>query len=254
MATTLNAKERHGRLGYCAVVLTLAMGWACSNAVPITGPGPGPGPGGPPVPAPVGSVVVRGVVLEYLPVFPDVRPAAGVTVRVFGGGRVVEATSGADGSFEVDVPETAPFVRVVAAGPWYFTPCPAVRRAADKRFDEPLDVMVVSGAVLSNTRFWPNFPGGGGFVYGAVLEQTSAGGQGISGATVTLLGSAPLENPLAATVTDAIGSYYMCLPTRSTDYVVDVRKEGYVPASGPPAYWSALGWDFESTDFVLTRR
>jgi hypothetical protein len=202
----------------------------------------------------VGSWVVRGVIIENLPVFPDVRPAAGVTVRVFGGGRVVEATSGADGSFEAAVPETASFVRVVAAGPWYFTPCPAVRRAADKLFDEPLEVMVVSGAVLSNTRFWPNLPGGGGFVYGAVREQTSAGGQGISGVTVTLLGSAPLENPLAATVTDPIGSYYMCLPTRSTDYVVDVRKEGYVPASGPPAYWSALGWDFESTDFVLTRR
>jgi hypothetical protein len=192
--------------------------------------------------------------LEDLPVFPDVRPAPGVPVRVFGGGRVVEVTSGADGAFEAEVPETAPFVRVVAAGPWYFTPCPAFRQAGDAPFEEPLEVMVLSGAVLSSTTFSSNLPGGGGFVFGGVFEKTSAGAQAISGATVTLLGSAPLENPLAVTVTNVIGSYYMCLPTRSTDYVVDVRKEGYVPASGPPAYWSALGWDFEATDFVLTRR
>jgi hypothetical protein len=194
------------------------------------------------------------VVLEDLNVFPDTRPGAGVLVRVFGGGRVVEAISRADGSFEADVPETAPFVRVVAAGPQYFSPCPGVRLAGDRHAAEPLEVIVVSGAVLSNTWFWTSLPGGGGFVFGAVSEQKSAGGQGISGATVTVLGSSPLENPLAATLTDARGFYTMCLPTRSTDYLVDVRKEGYVPASGPPAYWSALGWDYESTDFVLTRR
>jgi hypothetical protein len=256
----LNAKGATGRPEYCAVVLTLAMIAACSDAVPITGPRSLPDPAGPsapappPPPAPVGSWIVRGVVVEYLPVFPDIRPAAGVPVRVFGGGRVVEAISRADGSFEADVPETAPFVRVVAAGPQYFSPCPGVRRAEDRHGEEPLEVNVVSGALLSNTRFWPNLPGGGGFVYGGVSEQKSAGGQGISGATVTVLGSAPLENPLAATLTDAFGFYTMCLPTRSTDYVVDVRKEGYVPASAPPAYWSALGWDFEPTDFVLTRR
>jgi hypothetical protein len=193
------------------------------------------------------------MVFEHLPVFPDIRPGAGVPVRVFGGGRVVEAISRADGSFEADVPETAPFVRVVAAGPQYFTPCPGVRLAGDRHVKEPLDVNVVSGAVLSNRP--PQFLRlTGGFVYGEVSEQTSAGRRPISGAGVTLLGSAPLENPLAATLTDAAGFYMMCLPTRSTDYVVDVRKEGYVPASGPPAYWSAMGWDFESTDFVLTRR
>jgi hypothetical protein len=194
------------------------------------------------------------VVLEYLPVFPDIRPGPGIPVRVFAGGRVVEVTSGADGSFEADVPETAPFVRVVAGGPLYFTPCPGFRPAGDRHVEEPLRVHVVSGAVLSNTRFWPNLPGGGGFVYGEVYEQTSAGRRPISGATLTVLGSAPLENPLAATPTNPTGFYYMCLPTRSTDYVVEVRKEGYVPASRPPAYWSALGWDHESTDFVLTRR
>ena len=256
----LNTTEAHAALAHCAVVLALAVSVACSDPAPITGPRTLPDPAGPsgpappPAPAPAGSWIVRGVVFEDLPVFPDIRPAAGVPVRVFGGGRVVEATSGADGSFEADVPETAPFVRVVAAGPQYFSPCPGFRLAGDRHVKEPLEVIVASGAVLSNTRSWINFSGGGGFVYGGVVEQSSAGGQGISGVTVTLLGSAPLENPLAATLTDAIGFYFMCLPTRSTDYVVDVRKEGYVPASGSPAYWSALGWDFESTDFVLTRR
>src|SRR5688572_23870285 len=103
-----NANKGHGGLGYCAVVLALAMSGACSDAAPITGPGglPNPAP-----PAPAGSVVVRGVIFEDLPVFPDVRPGPHVPVRVFGGGRVVETTSGADGSFEVVVPENAPFVR-----------------------------------------------------------------------------------------------------------------------------------------------
>ena len=89
---------------------------------------------------------------------------------------------------------------------------------------------------------------------GAVSERTSAGLQPISGASVTLRGSPPLENPLAATLTNARGFYGICLPTRSTDYVVEVRKEGYAPASSPPAYWAALGWDYDMTDFVLTRR
>ena len=243
---------------YCAVVLAFAMSGACSDAVPITGPvglpdragPPTPDPG--PAPPPAGSWIVRGVVFEHLPVFPDIRPGAGVPVRVFGGGKVVEAISSADGSFEADVPETATFVRVVAAGPQYFTPCPGVRLGGDRHVKEPLDVNVFSGANLSHTMNWLRVTGG--FVWGEVSEQTSAGRRPISGVSVTLLGSAPLENPLAATLTDESGRYMMCLPTRSTDYVVDVRKEGFVPASGVPAYWSAMGWDLESTDFVLTRR
>ena len=129
-------------------MLALAMGGACSDAAPITGPGgqPAPAPAAPappPAPAPVGSWVVQGAIVEDLPVFPDVRPGPHVPVRVFGGGRVVETTSGADGSFEVVVPENAPFVRVVAAGPQYFTPCPGVRWGADARVKEPLEVIVV---------------------------------------------------------------------------------------------------------------
>ena len=246
MAAKLNANKGHGGLGYCAVVLALAMSGACSDTAPITGPGglPNPAP-----PAPAGSVVVRGVIFEDLPVSPDVRLAPGIPVRVFGGGRVVEATSGADGSFLADVPETAPFVRVVAAGPWYFTPCPAFRSGGAAPVEEPLEVHVVSGAVLSNTGS-PAFSGGDRMAWGAVSERTSAGLQPISGATVTLLGSAPLENPLAATLTDARGFYAICLPTRTGGYVVEVRKEGYALASAA----AVIGWDFETTDFVLTRR
>jgi len=176
VATKPSAKEVHGGLEYFAVVLALAISGACSEVGRINPGGPAPGNPAPPAGpvSPVGSRVVRGVVLEDLPVFPDVRPAAGVPVRVFSGGRVVEATSGADGSFETDVPETAPFVRVVAAGPWYFTPCPAFRRAEDALFDEPLEVMVVSGAVLS--AIGERHTGAADrLVFGWVFEQTSAG-------------------------------------------------------------------------------
>lgn len=253
MATILNAKAPRGGLEY-AVVLALAMGGACSDAAPITGPGgqPAPAPAAPappPAPAPVGSWLVQGAIVEDLPVFPDVRPGPHVPVRVFGGGRVVETTSGADGSFEVVVPENAPFVRVVAAGPQYFTPCPGVRWGADARVKEPLEVIVVSGSVLSETGA-PRSYSGSHQVWGAVFEQTPAGRQPISGATVTLTGGVPLENPLAATLTNARGLYDMCLPTRTGGYVVEVRKEGYAPASAA----AVIGWDFETTDFVLTRR
>jgi hypothetical protein len=111
-----------------------------------------------------------------------------------------------------------------------------------------LEVKVVSGEVLSKTLTRGSFPAE--IVWGQVSEQTSAGSEPISGATVTLLGSAPLENPLAATVTDARGFYTMCIPTRSITYIVELRKEGYTPASGP----NVFGWNFETTDFVLTRR
>jgi hypothetical protein len=197
----------------------------------------------------VGSLIVRGMIVEALPVSPDVRPGSRVPVRVFGGGSVVEATSGTDGSFEVAVPDTAPFVRVVAAGPLYFTPCAAFRAGVAARVEEPLEVNVVSGSVLSETGA-PNSYWGDRQVWGAVFEQTSAGRQPISGATVTLMGSAPRENPLAATLTNARGFYDMCMPTRTESYVVEVRKEGYTPASGA----AVTGWDFETTDFVLTRR
>ena len=254
VAKKLNANEGHAGLGYWVVVLALAMSGACSDLAPITGPGglPNPAAPAPPNPAdpvPAGSWVVQGVIFEDLPVSPDMRHGPGVPVRVFGGGRVVEATSGADGSFLADVPGTAPFVRVVAAGPLYFTPCPAFRSGGAARVEEPLEVNVVSGAVLSQTRTWINYPADR-LVWGEVVERSSAGARPISGATVTLLGSAPLENPLAATMTDARGLYAMCMPTRWSNYVVEVRKEGYVPASGT----NALGWNFETTDFELTRR
>jgi hypothetical protein len=246
VAMTLNANKGHGGLGCGAVVLALAMSVACSDAAPITGPGGLPNPA---QPAPAGSVVVRGVIFEDLPVSPDMRLAPGVPVRVFGGGRVVEATSGADGSFLADVPETAPFVRVVAAGPLYFTPCPAFRSGENARVAEPLEVRVVSGAVLSKTGS-PKSYSADRVAWGSVSERTSAGLQPVSGATVTMLGTASLENPLAVTLTDARGFYTICFPSRSANYDVEVRKEGYAPASRPPV----IGWDFETTDFVLTRR
>lgn len=115
--------------------------------------------------------------------------------------------------------------------------------------EEPLEVRVVSGAVLSDTGA-PQSYSGDHQVWGGVFEQTSAGRQPISGATVTLTGGGPLENPLAATLTNARGLYDMCLPTRTAGYVVEVRKEGYAPASAA----ANIGWDFETTDFVLTRR
>ena len=256
MVTKLNATEGRDGLKYCAVVLALAMSGACSDVAPITGPGglpnpAAPAPPNPADPAPAGSWVVRFVVVEDLPVSPDVRPAPGVPVRVFGGGRVVETISDANASFLVEVPDTAPFVRVVAAGPQYFTPCPAIRWAEDGRGEGPWQVDVVSGAVLSTTGA-PNFSSGGGglFIQGGVFEQTSAGQRPISGATVTLLGDAPLENPLAVNLTNARGFYEMCIPMRSDSYRVEVRKEGYASAVGP----AVVGYYHETTDFVLTRR
>src|SRR5262245_60904549 len=123
---------RRRRPECCASLLTFALavgGMACSDSSPITGPTPLTGS----PPPPSGTLVVRGTVIEHLPVFPDVRPLAGVPLRVFGGGTVVEVTSGADGSYEAHVPDTAPFVRVAASGTQYFTPCPSRRSAESVR-------------------------------------------------------------------------------------------------------------------------
>ena len=99
--------RRRRRPDYRASVLTFALavgGIACSDTFPIAGPTPSSPIAGPTPPAPSGSLVGRGTVIEYLPVFPDERPLAGVSLRVFGGGTVVEVTSGGDGS-TVPLPE-----------------------------------------------------------------------------------------------------------------------------------------------------
>ena len=104
MITNLSLIRRRRRPEYLVSLLAFALaagGMACRDTSPITGPT------APLPPLPSGSLVVRGTVIEYLAVFPDQRPLAGVPLRVFAGGTVVEATSGADGSYEAQVPEVA---------------------------------------------------------------------------------------------------------------------------------------------------
>ena len=227
------------------LTLALAAGGMGCDAAPITGPGPSPTAS--PAP-PAGSWVVRGTVFEDLPVSPDVRPLAGAPLRVFGGGRIAEVISGADGYYEADMPDTASFVRVVASGPQYFSPCPSFRWGGAARVDEPLDVHVVSGAVLQATGT-PNLPTSGKAVWGRVFERISDRLEPVSGAIVTLHGSERLQNPVANTVTDARGLYEMCYVT-PPGYLVEARKEGYAPVSVP----AIIGWNFEMTDLILTRQ
>jgi hypothetical protein len=233
------------------LILALAVGgMACSDAVPITGPGPAPtAPPAPPAPpTPAGSWVVRGTVFEDLPVFPDERPLAGVPLRVFGGGRIVEVISGADGSYAADMPATASFVRVVASGPDYFSPCPSFRWSGAFPVEEPLDVHVSSGAVL-HAHGTPNLPTSGKAIWGRVFERISGRLEPVSGAIVTLHGSERLQNPVANSVTDERGMYEMCYVT-PPDYLVEARKEGYAPVSVP----AVIGWEHEMTDLILTRQ
>jgi hypothetical protein len=196
-------------------------------------------------------LVVQGTVIEFLPVYPDERPLAGVPLRVFGGGTVVEVTSGADGSYEARVPDTGSFVRVAASGPLYFTPCPSLRTRESVRVDGPLDVNVVSAATLSTSGAPNSYPidWAGRYRYG-ILGQVRTSGtlEPVSGANVTLHGSEPLENPRASTLTDANGRYVLC-GDRSSHELVEARKEGYKTASVPAVF----GWNFETTDLLLTR-
>jgi hypothetical protein len=194
---------------------------------------------------------VRGTVIEYLAVSPDERPLAGVPLRVFGGGTVVEVTSGANGSYEAHVPDTAPFVRVAASGTLYFTPCPSFRTGESVRVDGPLDVHVVSAATLSTSGAPNSYPidWGGRYRYGILGQvRTSDRLEPVSGANVTLHGSAPLENPRASTLTDTNGRYVLC-GDRFSHEVVEARKEGYKTASVPAVF----GWNFEPTDLLLSR-
>ena len=131
MTTNLSPIKEGRRREYWAPLLAVALavgGVACSDTSPFTGP-----TAAPLAPLPSGSLVVRGTVIEALPVSPDRRPLAGVPLRVFGGGTVVEVTSGADGYYEAQVPETAPFVRLVASGTLHFTPCPSFRSGGTAR-------------------------------------------------------------------------------------------------------------------------
>ena len=235
---------RSRRPDYCASLLTFALavgGIACNDSSPIAGP----------TPSASGSLVVRGTVIEFLPVFPDERPLAGVPLRVFGGGTVVEVTSGADGSYEVRVPDTSPFVRVAASGTLYFTPCPSFRTTESVRVDGPLDVHVVSGATLSTSGAPNSYPidWGGRYRTGILGQVRTADRlEPVSGANVSLHGSAPLENPKASTLTDTNGRYVLCGDRFPPDRV-EATKEGYKTASVS----AVIGWDFESTDLFLTR-
>jgi len=245
---------RRRRPEYCASLLTVALavgGMACSDSLPITGPTPGPIASPTPGPPPSGSLIVRGTVIEFLPVSPDERPAAGVPLRVFGGGTVVEVTSGADGSYEAHVPDTASFVRVAASGTVYYTPCPSFRTSESVRVDGPLDVHVVSGATLSTSGAPNSYPidWGGRYRYGILGQvRTSEGLEPVSAASVTLHGSGRLENPRASTLTDTKGRYVLC-GDRFSQEIVEARKEGYKTASVPAVF----GWNYEPTDLLLTR-
>lgn len=245
----LSLIQRRRRPEYCASLLAFALavgGMACSDTSPITGP-----TAAPLAPLPSGSLVVRGTVIEFLAVFPDQRPLAGVPLRVIGGGTVVEVTSGADGSYEAHVPDTAPFVRVASSGTLHFTPCPSFRRSVGgARVDGTMDVHVVSGATLLKSWLPNSYPidwGGVNGVWGHV--RTSDGLEPLSGVSVTLRGRVPLENPMASTLTDSRGQYTLCA-TSSRDVVVEARKEGYTTVSVPAVF----GWNFETTDLILTRQ
>jgi hypothetical protein len=195
-------------------------------------------------------LVVRGEVIEFLAVFPDQRPLAGVPLRVFGGGTVVEVTSRADGSFEAHVPDTAPFVRVAASGTQYFSPCPSRRSAQSVRVDGPLIVHVVSGAtLLSGASFsYPIDWGGGNQQFGIHGQvRTAEGLEPVSGANVSLQGSE--LHAKASTLTGSNGRYVLC-GDWGTGEVVEARKEGYKAASVPAVF----GYEHESTDLLLTRQ
>jgi hypothetical protein len=194
---------------------------------------------------------VRGTVFEHLPVSPDVRPLAGGLLRIFNGAKTVEVISGADGSYEANVPDTAPFVSVVASGPWYFTPCPSFRSALAARIEEPLDVHVVSGAVLTATGQSNSYPmDWNRVIHGRVFERMSNGLVPVSGATVTLHSSERLQDPWAATITNERGGYSMCWVVDSQQ-VVEASKEGYAPASVPAITESG---SIGETDLVLIRQ
>lgn len=244
MTTNLNPIHRRRRPLWSAPVLAFALGsgaMACSDGAPITGPTLST--------APTAPWVVRGTVFEHSTVSPE-RPLAGVPLRVFGGGTVVEVTSGADGAYAAVVPDTAPFIRVVASGPLHFTPCASLRPGGAARIEGPLDVHVVSGAAVSSSYLPNGYPMNWSArtgVWGSV--RTSEGLEPVSGATVTFHGPEPLANPTASTVTDARGIYSLCGDSFSGG-VVEARKDGYTPASAPPVY----GWNFETTDLLLTRR
>jgi hypothetical protein len=197
---------------------------------------------------------VRGTVFEDLPVSPDMRPLAGAPLRVIGGGKIVEVISGVDGSYEADMPDTAPFVRVVASGPLYFTSCPAFRWGA-ARDEGPMDVHVLSGATVStiNRSVFPNqINGGDSVTWGRVVEATSHGLQPVAGAIVTLRGARHLENPVAATVSDPTGSWVLCSADAERAGTVEARRDGYAPASIAAVY----GWQLEyaGVEIVLARQ
>jgi hypothetical protein len=164
----------------------------------------------------------------------------------------LDVTSGADGSFNVPVPDSAVFFRAQAApGSSYFTPCPPFAWNGQAVRVE-LDVHVVSGAILSTTGMPPSYPTEspiGGFralISGRVVERTAAGLEPVPAATVTMSGA----SLLADTLTDSSGRYLLCsVGNPEVAVVVSAHKAGYLPASANDLPW--FGWDL---DFELTRQ
>jgi hypothetical protein len=126
----------------------------------------------------------------------------------------------------------------------------AVQIGRDGRVEGPLDVHVVSGATLLKSGVPGSYPiDWSTWIWVGGQVRTSDGLEPLSGVNVTLRG-AELENPKASTLTNATGSYFLCMNRFPRD-VVEARKEGYETASSVAP---VNVWDFETTDLLLTRR
>lgn len=109
---------------------------------------------------------------------------------------------------------------------------------------------------------------GNGTVEGVVSERTPDGIRPISGAIVELFFGDSLDshnifnlNPIKATLTNAVGGYFMCLPDppggtgRTGDagqqFVVRVRKDGYPTASQSFRFAYSV-WDYGGVKVTFT--
>jgi hypothetical protein len=164
-----------------------------------------------------------------------------------------QVTTDATGRYSLSAVPAGSAVSIAPApGSGYYAPCPNGRGVVHS--DTPIDVYVVSAALLS-TIGAPDLPRLGAiWISGTVFERTPEGTRPVPGVLINMGDSgADSSDPRlgSTTLTNAAGSYLLCppLPGHGTDVNVSVRakREGYRPATRT----ATLAWDYTGVDIEL---
>jgi hypothetical protein len=226
------------RVRLWVVVVLSGSVLACSGSphAPVPAPSalPAPAASPPSPPPPQAGVSVRGLIAEY--VADGVRPVAGLSFAVAGyanGARVsVDVTTDSNGRYEASgLPDTVYFIHArlpLSAG--FLMPCAI--NADVHGVDVTLNFNVVSNRTIAAMGVPGVIPRTHPMLFGLVMLPA---GDPVANASIELFYGTPSDNePLATTMTDGNGAYFVCIPPPGANdqmFTVRATADGYAPAS-----------------------